>query len=196
MKIITIPILCGQLPKFLGGICYEGDCNVQRLEFTGAEPNLEYKLDLERSDGAKNVLDLVNQNGTLILTLDESVFIPSGRYHAQLRTVGNTVWHSNKAFLTVRESIGAVDSFGERIPTEMAQMEARITSVANHPPVPGEHGKWMLWDPVQNCYIQSDMETPRGDTPQKGVDYWTETDKAELVVAVLSALPVAEGGAY
>ena len=37
MQIITIPILCGQLPKFLGAVCYEGDKNVSRLEFTGAD---------------------------------------------------------------------------------------------------------------------------------------------------------------
>ncbi|MBQ7292174.1 MAG: collagen-like protein [Clostridia bacterium] len=32
-----------------------------------------------------------------------------------------------------------------------------------------------------------------GYTPQRGVDYWTETDKAEMVQAVISALPNAEG---
>ncbi len=31
-----------------------------------------------------------------------------------------------------------------------------------------------------------------GDTPQKGIDYWTEEDKAEMVAAVLEALPDAD----
>ena len=31
-----------------------------------------------------------------------------------------------------------------------------------------------------------------GKTPEKGVDYWTEEDKAELVNEVLAALPAAE----
>ena len=35
-----------------------------------------------------------------------------------------------------------------------------------------------------------------GYTPQKGVDYYTETDKAEMVQLVLSALPTWEGGSY
>ena len=35
-----------------------------------------------------------------------------------------------------------------------------------------------------------------GYTPVKGVDYWTEADKAEMVSDVLSALPTWEGGAY
>lgn len=35
-----------------------------------------------------------------------------------------------------------------------------------------------------------------GHTPEKGVDYFTESDKTELVNAVLAALPVAEGVSY
>lgn len=35
-----------------------------------------------------------------------------------------------------------------------------------------------------------------GYTPVKGVDYWTEEDKAEIVSDVLAALPTWEGGAY
>jgi hypothetical protein len=32
-----------------------------------------------------------------------------------------------------------------------------------------------------------------GKTPEKGVDYWTPEDKAEIVDEVLEALPMAEG---
>lgn len=35
-----------------------------------------------------------------------------------------------------------------------------------------------------------------GETPEKGVDYWTEEDKAEMVEAVLASIPLAEGVAY
>ncbi|MDD7492410.1 MAG: hypothetical protein PUK39_07300 [Clostridiales bacterium] len=35
-----------------------------------------------------------------------------------------------------------------------------------------------------------------GDTPVKGTDYFTESDKTELVNAVLTALPAAEGVSY
>lgn len=34
---------------------------------------------------------------------------------------------------------------------------------------------------------------PAGKTPQKGTDYWTADDKAEMVNEVLAALPAAEG---
>lgn len=33
----------------------------------------------------------------------------------------------------------------------------------------------------------------KGDTPEKGVDYWTATDKQEIVSDVLAALPNASG---
>ena len=32
----------------------------------------------------------------------------------------------------------------------------------------------------------------KGDTPVKGIDYFTEADKQELIQAVLNALPAAE----
>ena len=35
-----------------------------------------------------------------------------------------------------------------------------------------------------------------GHTPEKGVDYWTATDKQEIVSDVLAALPTWNGGAY
>ena len=33
----------------------------------------------------------------------------------------------------------------------------------------------------------------KGDTPVRGIDYWTEADKAQMVNDVLAALPAAEG---
>ena len=37
---------------------------------------------------------------------------------------------------------------------------------------------------------------PAGPAPVKGVDYWTDTDKAEIVSDVLAALPNASGGSF
>lgn len=36
----------------------------------------------------------------------------------------------------------------------------------------------------------------KGDMPKKGTDYYTDSDKAEMVTAVLAALPTWEGGNY
>lgn len=35
-----------------------------------------------------------------------------------------------------------------------------------------------------------------GYIPQRGVDYWTEADRTQMVTDVLAALPTWEGGAY
>ena len=35
-----------------------------------------------------------------------------------------------------------------------------------------------------------------GRTPERGVDYWTEEDKQEIVTAVLAALPGAEEASF
>lgn len=40
------------------------------------------------------------------------------------------------------------------------------------------------------------LKGDKGDTPVKGTDYWTETDKAEIVDDVLAALPTWTGGSY
>ena len=40
------------------------------------------------------------------------------------------------------------------------------------------------------------LKGDKGDTPVKGTDYWTETDKAEIVADTLAALPTWTGGSY
>ena len=35
-----------------------------------------------------------------------------------------------------------------------------------------------------------------GKTPVRGIDYWTDADKTEIVDSVLAALPSAEGVSY
>lgn len=56
-------------------------------------------------------------------------------------------------------------------------------------PTIGENGNWYLGD--------TDTGKPsRGDTPQKGTDYWTEADRQSIANDVLAALPTWEGGSY
>lgn len=44
--------------------------------------------------------------------------------------------------------------------------------------------------------VATGPQGPAGYTPVKGKDYYTDADKAEMVNAVLAALPAAEGGSY
>lgn len=40
------------------------------------------------------------------------------------------------------------------------------------------------------------LKGDKGDTPVKGTDYWTESDKSEIVSDTLAALPTWTGGSY
>lgn len=56
-------------------------------------------------------------------------------------------------------------------------------------PTVGENGNWYLGD--------TDTGQPsRGYAPVKGTDYFTDADKAELVEAVMAALPAAEEASF
>ena len=47
------------------------------------------------------------------------------------------------------------------------------------------------------CVLHKDeLKGLDGYTPQKGVDYWTETDKQEIIIDVLNSLPTAESEVY
>ena len=37
---------------------------------------------------------------------------------------------------------------------------AKIIDLNNHPPIPGDHGYWMLWDTDSGAYVESDLPLP------------------------------------
>ena len=41
-----------------------------------------------------------------------------------------------------------------------------------------------------------DVPAIKGDTPQKGIDYWTDEDKAEIQAYIDQQLGVVENGTY
>ena len=62
------------------------------------------------------------------------------------------------------------------------------------PPVIGANGTWEVWNANANRYIDTGVSAtgPAGEdgyTPQKGVDYWTESDKQEIVDYVVDNVP-------
>lgn len=62
------------------------------------------------------------------------------------------------------------------------------------PPVIGANGTWEVWNANANQYIDTGVSAtgPAGEdgyTPQKGVDYWTEADKQEIVDYVVDNVP-------
>ncbi len=51
-------------------------------------------------------------------------------------------------------------------------------------------------DTLQQAKDSGEFDGADGKTPERGVDYWTEADKSEIVTDVLSAFPTWEGGSY
>lgn len=85
---------------------------------------------------------------------------------------------------------------------ESAEASAqRAEAAAVKTPQVSEDGTWAVWDESKGEYTDTKVPAtgPQGDpghTPEKGVDYWTDEDKAEITQDVLEALPVWEGGDY
>ena len=65
-------------------------------------------------------------------------------------------------------------------------------------PTIGDNGNWYLGnvDTGKPSRGETGSAGADGHTPVKGIDYFTESDKTELVNAVLTALPAAEGVSY
>lgn len=59
-------------------------------------------------------------------------------------------------------------------------------------PTIGNNGNWYLGETDTGKPSRGD----KGDTPQKGTDYWTAADQQSIVNDVLAALPTWEGGSY
>lgn len=59
-------------------------------------------------------------------------------------------------------------------------------------PTIGENGNWYLGETDTGKPSRGE----KGDTPQKGTDYWTAADRQSIVNDVLTALPTWEGGSY
>lgn len=60
-------------------------------------------------------------------------------------------------------------------------------------PIIGENGNWFVYDMTQREYVDSGVKARGDNTPIKGVDYWTEEDKAEIKSYVDDAIL---GGAW
>lgn len=78
------------------------------------------------------------------------------------------------------------DDLANKVPKTDYAPEAK-TDAMTQPVGKDENGK--LW-------TAPGSDGAPGYTPVKGVDYFTESDKTELVNAVLAALPMWEGGSY
>lgn len=73
-------------------------------------------------------------------------------------------------------------AYCEALTPEIPEIDAWESLVANAAPKIGENGNWYLFDMGGGCYVDSGFVAVAKDgyTPVKNVDYWTNSDKAEI----------------
>lgn len=140
---------------------FEGDNNAVTLEIsTDLSDGWDLKVDVEK-DGEKNIIQLNRRDNVYYALLTSSMLADDGVYEMQVRgTLGDQVRHSNIFLSHVHNSINATDAFPPPLPSEFEQMEDRLTSINNNPPQPGENGYWLIWDPDDMEYKESDIPLP------------------------------------
>lgn len=94
-----------------------------------------------------------------------------------------------------------VDGKDTGVPATNAQLvaearvyaEAAAASAANagKPPYIGANGNWFVWDLTKGVFVDSGFSA-KGDTPVRGTDYWTPTDKEEIVEEASKLVDVPE----
>lgn len=140
---------------------FEGDNNAVTLEISTDLPEgWDLKVDVAK-DGEKNIIQLNRRDNVYYALLTSSMLADDGVYEMQVRgTLRDQVRHSNIFLSHVHNSINATDAFPPPLPSEFEQMEDRLTSINNNPPRPGENGYWLIWDPDDMEYKESDIPLP------------------------------------
>ena len=163
---------------------YESDHLHRRLEIaTDLDAGWAVKLDMALGK-AKNVVDLERTGDVLWVDLTRDILASDGLYRCQLRGLkGDTVAHSNQFELLVSGSINAAEAFPSVEPSELAQMEARVTqakadavaaadraeAAAVHPPKLSGDQTWMVWDLESGAYQDTGVYSG-GAAPNIGPD--------------------------
>ena len=163
---------------------YESDHLHRRLEIAvDLDAGWAVKLDMALGK-AKNVVDLERTGDVLWVELTRDILASDGLYRCQLRGLkGDTVAHSNQFELLVSGSINAAEAFPSVEPSELAQMEARVTqakadavaaadraeAAAVHPPKLSGDQTWMVWDLESGAYQDTGVYSG-GAAPNIGPD--------------------------
>ena len=165
-------------------IGYESDHLHRRLEIA-ADLDAGWGVKLDMALGkVKNVVDLERTGDVLWVDLTRDILASDGLYRCQLRGLkGDTVAHSNQFELLVSGSINAAEAFPSVEPSELAQMEARVTqakadavaaadraeAAAVHPPKLSGDQTWMVWDLESGAYQDTGVYSG-GAAPNIGPD--------------------------
>lgn len=187
----------------------------------GTPQGYDWEMRVRKGDWYETI-PLSPMEGDVGCVLTEKHLALWGWYSLQLvgtlRTDGVTVQHSNVISVFVAESL--TDGDWPASPSEFTRLESNVREMNGHPPIPGENGFWMLWEPDSHSYKESAFPLPKGQdgvngkdgtdgrngtdgkdgvdgkTPIRGVDYWTEDDVSAMREYIDGRLGVVENGTY
>lgn len=146
-----------------GLIARQYDNLSRRIDVEGDLPaGYTWQLLVQSGGNADTILLEPTEKGAgALLTADN--LSKSGEYYIQLRGVleadGVTRRHTNVVSAYIPESLTGLGTWPE-VPTEFAQVEARILELYQHPPVPGSNGYWLVWDTDKDEYVESQLALP------------------------------------
>ena len=147
---------------------YQGDNLVNTIQVTvDTDSTWNYKLDTYK--GKSKCFDsmlMTREGNVCTVQLTNEILSYGGRYIFQLRGYTDTqTYHSDIFESWVNTSIEYQYDCKQgdcecdcKLPTEFYQIEDNITEINNHPPYPGDNGKWMIWDVDKHEYVESDIE--------------------------------------
>lgn len=152
---------------------YQGDNLVNTIQVTvDKDSTWNYKLDMYK--GKSKCFDsvLMTRDGNVCtVQLTNEILSYGGRYIFQFRGYTDTqTYHSDIFESWVNASIEYQGNCKQacecdcKLPTEFYQVEDNVTEINNHPPYPGDNGKWMIWDVDKHEYVESDIEVVGGGT--------------------------------
>lgn len=183
-----------------GTIARQYDNLSRRIDVTGDLPEgFTWRLLVRCGSNADTILLTHTDTGVgAVLTADN--LSVAGEYEIQLKGTaadGVTTRHTNIAVTCIPRSMTGVGAWPQ-VPTEFTQIEANITELYQHPPIPGSNGYWLVWDADKDEYVESQLalpevsvgpQGPKGEKGDKG-DAFTYDD---FTVEQLAALKGEKG---
>lgn len=132
----------------------------RRVEVVGDLPS-GWTWDLLVQVGsAMDIIPLDPMEGGVGHTLTAEQVSIDGYYTVQLRgRSGDVIKHTNTTQCFVSKSLSGTAQW-PTIPSEFTELEQRIWELNSHPPVPGENGFWLIWNPVEDKYEESAFPLP------------------------------------
>ena len=146
-------------------LAHQYDNLTRRLEVKGNLPEgWEWAMLVEvKEANAMDIIPLTPMEGGVGHTLtNDQLSIGGKHYSMQLRGIrGDEIRHTNVIQVFVAQSISG-NGHWPPVPSEFTQIEQRILELNSHPPVPGENGFWLIWNPDADQYEESGFPLPGG----------------------------------